>query len=157
LQRGFDLRCTEAVDGPYQFNPVRLHALGETQAIRGGADLDASCAVVEMDQAAREPVDVAAAHCAIPYGRIQHVLRGQPAHLDEPVNNGAFAADLEPTFISGQRERHGAKIDLAREPAVELDLPLAVKAACLQRREVEKRVAHGFLELVDQPVAQKNP
>ena len=66
-------------------------------------------------------------------------LLGHPPHQHQVVADGAVGADQVDDPL----------VDVGRQPAVELDLPMAHRLACRTGREVGEREVHRLLQLVD--------
>lgn len=86
---------------------------------------------------------------------IEHPALIEAAHLHEPLDDFASAADCKPRGRGAQRNR--IQIDIAGKPPVQSDFGAAGQRALFQRREVEIREADRLLELVDKAAGQKNP
>ena len=70
----------------------------------------------------------------------------EPAHRDRPFDDLAVARQRQ-CAVRLPCDRDHAKINLRREPAVDLKLGLACRFAQRQRGEIQKRIADGTLDL----------
>ena len=77
---------------------------------------------------------------------IERALLVEALHLDRPLDRRARAADGE-LSICFPRDRHDATIDFRRVGGVHRQFGLAGGFALFQRRIIEKRKAHGALDL----------
>jgi hypothetical protein len=76
----------------------------------------------------------------------------EPAHDDQPVDDRSLTVDGEARWLGCQRQY--IEIDIARQPAVQVELGAAGRLPTLHGREIEVREPYRLLQLVD-PVAGK--
>jgi hypothetical protein len=78
----------------------------------------------------------------------------QAAHDDQPVRDGAGAADAK--AVGGGGERCDTDVDVGCKPSVEADLGPAGRLATLQGGKVEIGETHRLLQLVDPVSGQED-
>ena len=77
---------------------------------------------------------------------VERVVLVKARHLDRPFDG--FAAAIQGEGAPGSaRDRHDAPIKLRRKFAIDVEFCLAGGLALIQRRIIEKRVAHRALDL----------
>ena len=86
---------------------------------------------------------------------IERLLLVEPRHFDRPFDGSTRAVDFEGA-IGIARDGDNAPVELGGVAGIDLQLLLAGALALLQRRIVEKRQAHGPLDLQCPVAAEKN-
>ena len=77
---------------------------------------------------------------------VERIVLVEARHLDRPFDG--FAAAVQGERTTGlARDRHDAAIKLRRKFAIDVEFRLAGGLALIQRRIIEKRVAHRALDL----------
>ena len=87
---------------------------------------------------------------------VQHVVQGQPFHLDQIVDGLAVARQGQAACWTRPQRDYRA-IGLAGEPEVQPQLLVAEEAPARQRAEVQERIFHRLLQLVDTIIRQEDP
>ena len=111
---------------------------------------------IESGQFFRKPNNV-----CLPYGFVfdcivQHSIRWQSFHLDQPLNNGTIPGEGQSPFPI-QSERHNIKVYAWRQPAIQ---PQFLPAGEFTRRKsckIEEFIMHRFLHLENQFTSKKDP
>jgi hypothetical protein len=111
---------------------------------------------VELGNSRCKPADHAEADLVISQKAFHHPVCGQSLHVDEVVDDLAFAADAKAAIDA--LERFDAKVDSTwAAAAVEADLRVAGGAASLKAGEIDEAEVNGLLELVDVVIDQEYP
>ena len=77
---------------------------------------------------------------------VQHSVRRQAAHVDQPIDSFAVTVELKITLsIHGQG--CNAQINTPRQPPVEADLFQAIMPPRFRRAEIQVFRTHGLLKL----------
>src|SRR5690606_25781331 len=114
---------------------------------------------VELDELPHEAPEIGVARPAADVG--ERRAGRQAPHHDEPVDDavGVVAhgviADGEASFRA--HERHDAKIRVLREPTVQRDLELAVRATGFPIAEIDQSEANRLFQLVNESRREEDP
>ncbi|AHI75139.1 hypothetical protein BTQ_4204 [Burkholderia thailandensis 2002721723] len=111
---------------------------------------------VERAQSLRDATRIRARRAPVQQRPVEHPLRGQALHLDEPVDDLARAARPQ-AAVRIHRDRHGAEIDALRQPAVQAHLLMAEALARGKRAKVELRRPHRLLEFPRMAIGEEHP
>ena len=87
-------------------------------------DIGMACRGKETGKARAERLNIGMAPIAAGETVVKHPFGGQPAHLDEPIDDIAGSGDHEAALAEGQGQ--DADIDVASQAAVEADFPLGI-------------------------------
>ena len=87
---------------------------------------------------------------------VQHSIRRQSFHLDQPLNNGAVPGKGQSSYPI-QFKRHNIEVYVWRQSAIQPQFLPAGEFTRRKRCKIEEFILHRFLHLEDQFTSKKNP
>jgi hypothetical protein len=111
---------------------------------------------VETGKGAAHGTKPAEERPALLYKAVKEALHRDFPHLHGILGNAAPCRFRERIFLSLLINRDYAEIGVACKARIELDLLTAEEMAFREGGEIEKTESNGFLDLIDEVVAQKN-
>ena len=118
-------------------------------------DIGVACRGKEAGKTRAERLNIAMAPIAMGETVVKHPIGGQPAHLDEPIDDTAGSGDREAALAEGQGQY--AHIDVVGKAAIEAQFLLGIAPPGGKGPKIDPAVTHWFFEFVDVPIGQEHP
>lgn len=137
--------------------PVAVDFRAQTPAVFIAAELDRRESSVEVPQMAQQGIEIGSAHLRGADQEIEHPLRGQPAHLHQPVDGLACSRAQMQSTRRERNQRYDVEIYTRSERLIDAKLFPARRVSSGNAQRVDAVIANRLAQLVGMPGREKDP